>query len=374
MRTSSDHKYIDSINKIKSHFGDMTVVSRQELIDYERVTGNDIPQRFWKSSRVSRGMFDLNLAGNVTHIEQPNKRVVHHVTETIEVLPDERFTVDGQTPKINPNFVEWGNFKDVKALIESREFFTLYITGESGSGKNVMVDQACAQLSRPVIRVNMTADTKEDSLLGSKTLVDGNIVWEDGPVVWAAENGAILLCDEISAMDANLSLSLQNVLEGKPFFVKGANKMVTPADGFAIIATDNTKGRGSDSGRYIGTNILNDAFLERFEMTMIQGYPPEKIERQIYEKLMSHTGMNDVEFLNRLVTWVQAIRKTYMEEGIEEHITTRRACHIINAYRKLKNAEKSIELCTNRFDETTMQAMIGLWDKLTVATDSTADR
>lgn len=369
--SSFDIRYTENINKMKQFFGESTVVTRQQLKNYEETTGNPIPQRFWKASRVGRGMFDLEHASNVTHIEQPTKRVVHTVTETIEVSPDTRFTVEGQTPRINPNFVEWGNFKDVKALIESREFFTLYITGESGTGKNVMVDQACAQLSRPVIRVNMTSDTKEDSLLGSKTLVDGNIVWEDGPVVWAAENGAILLCDEISAMDANLSLSLQNVLEGKPFFVKGANKMVTPAEGFAIIATDNTKGRGSDSGRYIGTNILNDAFLERFEMTMIQGYPTERIERSIYQKLMENTGMDAPDFLNRLVTWVQAIRKTYNEEGIEEHITTRRACHIINVYRKLKNAEKAIELCTNRFDETTMQAMISLWDKLTVATDTT---
>lgn len=348
---------------MKQHFGDKTVVSRQEVLDYAEQSNVNVPAKFWSSARIGRGMFALNHTSNAVHIDAP-MQIDHAPTQSVDAKSSSRFTVESQIPQKRDTFVEWGHYKDVKKLIASNEFFALYVTGESGSGKNEMIDQACASLGRPVVRVNMTADTKEDQLLGTKTLVDGNIVWEDGPVTWAANNGAILLIDEVSLSDPNAIMSIQNVLEGKPFFVKGANKLVTPEPGFAIICTDNTKGRGSDSGRYIGTNILNDAFLERFEMTMVQSYPTEVVEKKIIGKLMEKHGMNDDAFLNKLVKWVQAIRKTYNDEGIEEHITTRRACHIVNTYRKMGDAKKAIELCTNRFDETSMQAMVSLWDKM----------
>ena len=220
-------------------------------------------------------------------------------------------------------------------------------------------------MNRPLVRVQITQETKEEHLLGSKTLVDGNVVYEDGPVVYCALNGAVLILDELSLGNSNDIMCLQNVLEGGEFFVKSANKIVKPAKGFCVIATDNTKGRGSDNGRYIGTNILNDAFLERFEMTIEQGYPNERIESKIVQKMMSNLNMHDDEFAKRLILWVQAIRKTYAEEALEEHITTRRACQIIKNYKKLGDVKLAIELGVNRFDDTTKMAMLSLWDKLT---------
>lgn len=369
--SSTDLRYTEKVNQMKRHFGDKSFVTRQDVLDYAEKTGNNIPVKFWSAARVGRGMFDLNRGEVATkpQVTETHPTVVEPVVAVAEPIVASRFSYESQIPQKKDTFVEWGHFRDVKKLIASNEFFTLYVTGESGTGKNEMIEQACAVTGRAVVRVNMTNDTKEDQLLGSKTLVNGNIVWEDGPVTWCAEQGAILLIDEISLSDANTIMCIQNVMEGKPFFVKGANKLVTPQKGFAVICTDNTKGRGSDSGRYIGTNILNDAFLERFEMTMVQQYPTEKVEREILSKLMVQTGMDNEEFLNKLIKWVHAIRRTYMEEGIEEHITTRRACHIVNVFRKIGNERKAIELCVNRFDETSMQAMLSLWDKLEVAVD-----
>ena len=275
-----------------------------------------------------------------------------------------KFSYDEMIPEMKETFVEWGNFKTLETLLKTNQFFTLYITGDSGSGKNEMIAQACAKLKKPMVRVSITRETKEEHLIGSKTLVDGTIMYEEGPIKWAAENGAVLILDELSLAEPNEIMCLQSVMEGNSFFIKAANKLVKPVPGFCIIATDNTKGRGSDSGRYIGTNILNDAFLERFEMTMEQGYPSEKIEKIIIDKMMQKIGMDDPQFANKLIQWVHSIRKVYIEEGLEEQITTRRACHIVNTYAKLKNAEKAIELCVNRFDETTKLAMISLWEKL----------
>lgn len=361
--TYEEIRFNDRMTKIREHFGEKTVVSRPEIMEYIAATGDKIPEKFWAIGRVARGMYDLHARLQAVEkapvvVAVPEKTAVNHTH------PQHRFDMEYLIPQVKDTYVEWGNFKTIQLLLKSKAFFTLYVTGDSGSGKNEMISQACAKLKRPLVRVAITRETKEEHLIGSKTLVDGSIVYEDGPVVWAAKNGAVLLVDEISAGDANELMCLQNVLEGEAFFVKSANMMVEPAEGFCIIATDNTKGRGSDSGRYIGTNILNDAFLERFEMTMEQGYPNEKIERSIIEKLMTKVELEDSKFTDRLVSWVQAIRKTYMEEGLEEHITTRRACHIVKTYKKIGKADTAVELCVNRFDETTKMAMMSLWEKL----------
>jgi hypothetical protein len=365
--SASDIRYTQALETAYSYFGKDTV-TRQEVLSYQESTGNNFPAKFWSNARIGRGVFSLKS----NNVQQTNSeptasfelRPMHVHAKHERQTTTSKFSLEAMVPFVKETFVEWGNYKNVKKLVASNEFFTLYITGDSGSGKNEMVDQVCANLKKPIVRVSITRETKEEHLIGSKTLVDGSIVYEEGPVKWAAENGAVLLLDEISAGDPNELMCLQAIMEGQPFFVKAANVLVTPAKGFCIIATDNTKGRGSDSGRYIGTNVLNDAFLERFEMTMEQGYPTERIERLIIEKLMSSINLVDDNFTNRLITWVHAIRKTYVNEGLEEHITTRRACHIVRAYKKLQDANLAIELCTNRFDDTTKQAMISLWDKL----------
>lgn len=372
--SSSDLRYNQVVHSMQQFFGDKVQIDHQDINEYTSQTGNKIPAKFWSIARVARGVFSLQnaLIQDISHVEQQNQVVDFPIKQTVvsqqnSVVADtiSKFVYDEMIPQIKDTYVEWGNYKTVELLLKSNKFFTLYITGDSGSGKNEMIAHACAKLNRPLVRVSMTRETKEEHLIGSKTLLDGSIVYEEGPVVWACLNGAVLLVDEISSGDANELMCLQAILEGNSFFVKSANKLVTPKEGFCIIATDNTKGRGSDSGRYIGTNILNDAFLERFEMTMAQGYPTEKVERKIIEKLMQKINLDDQAFLDRLVTWVHAIRKTYLEEGLEEHITTRRACHIVKTYDKVRDAALAIEPCTARFDETTIMAMRSLWDKLT---------
>lgn len=376
--SSFDIKFNSIVSAMRDHFGDRANVTRQEVLAYEKSTNIKIPQKFWGIARTeARGIVNLrapeldaemNISQpTIIHHPVAKNAVVQHAKEAPSVIS--KFSYDEMVPLVKDTYVEWGNYKTMEKLLKSNNFFTLYVTGDSGSGKNEMISQACAVLKKPLVRISMTRETKEEHLIGSKTLIDGTIVYEEGPVVWAAKNGAVLLLDELSCADANETMCLQNILEGNSFFVKSANQLITPKEGFCIIATDNTKGRGSDSGRYIGTNILNDAFLERFQMTMEQGYPNEKIERKIIEKLMQKIQMDDSVFVDRLVTWVQAIRKTYLEDGLEEQITTRRACHIVNVYKMVSNAKTAIELCTSRFDETTTMAMVSLWDKLTVESE-----
>ena len=370
MRKVSDSTVNEAIAKMKLHFG-KDVVSRQEVLAYS-YAGNYVPTKFWTLTKVGRGMHKLDDVSDSNVNDATTDAVVDMRTFAAPVVVPTKvesdiishFDRDTLIPLINPSFVEWGNFKDLKSMLASNNFFTLYVTGESGSGKNEMVSQACALLRRPVVRVVLTRDTKEEHLIGSKTLVDGSIKYEEGPVVWAAENGAVLLLDEISAGDANELMCLQNVLEGNSFFVKSLNKVITPKKGFCIIATDNTKGRGNDTGRYMGTNILNDAFLERFQMTMEQGYPTAKVEREIYRRAMQKNGVVDEKFIDQLVKWVHVIRKTYNDEAIEEQISTRRGCHIVNVYCMFTSAKRAIELCTSRFDETTKEAFTILWDKI----------
>ncbi len=371
--SSFDQKYMQKLEVAKQFFGEKEIVSRQELLEFQDKCNIQLPAKFWANNRVARGMF------SIAAVEQPmklsNNVELHQHAEVVSIHKKNdsdvitKFSYDEMIPEMKETFVEWGNFKTLETLLKTNQFFTLYITGDSGSGKNEMIAQVCAKLKKPMVRVSITRETKEEHLIGSKTLVDGTIMYEEGPIKWAAENGAVLILDELSLAEPNEIMCLQSVMEGNSFFIKAANKLVKPVPGFCIIATDNTKGRGSDSGRYIGTNILNDAFLERFEMTMEQGYPNEKIEKAIIDKMMKKIGMDDPQFANKLIQWVHSIRKVYVEEGLEEQITTRRACHIVNTYAKLKNAEKAIELCVNRFDETTKLAMISLWEKLVPATE-----
>ena len=266
-------------------------------------------------------------------------------------------------PEKDDTFVKFGNFADVKKIIQSRLFYPTFITGLSGNGKTFSVEQACAQLGRELIRVNITIETDEDDLIGGFRLVDGNTAWHNGPVIEALERGAVLLLDEID-LASNKILCLQSILEGKGVFLKKIGRWVKPAAGFNIIATANTKGKGSDDGRFIGTNVLNEAFLERFPVTFEQMYPSPTNEVKILDKVAQTLGVDDVDFCKRLCDWADIIRKTFYDGGIEEIISTRRLVHIIRAYSIFGNKAKAIDVCTARFDDETKQSFIELYDKV----------
>tara|TARA_B100000003_G_scaffold45709_1_gene39570 strand:+ start:5152 stop:6255 length:1104 start_codon:yes stop_codon:yes gene_type:complete len=266
-------------------------------------------------------------------------------------------------PQKDDSFVKFGNFGDLKKIIQSRLFYPTFITGLSGNGKTFSVEQACAALDRELIRVNITIETDEDDLIGGFRLVDGATVWHNGPVIEALQRGAILLLDEID-LASNKILCLQSVLEGNGVFLKKIGKFVRPSAGFNVIATANTKGKGSDDGRFIGTNVLNEAFLERFPVTFEQEYPTPSVETKILHKVASGLGVDDENFCKRLVDWADIIRKTFYDGGIEEIISTRRLVHIVRAYSIFDDKAKAIEVCVNRFDDETKQAFLELYDKV----------
>jgi hypothetical protein len=266
-------------------------------------------------------------------------------------------------PEKDDTFVRFGNFGDVKKIIQSRLFYPTFITGLSGNGKTFAVEQACAQTGRELIRVNITIETDEDDLIGGFRLINGETVWHNGPVIEALQRGAILLLDEID-LASNKILCLQSILEGKGVFLKKIGKFVKAAEGFNVFATANTKGKGSDDGRFIGTNVLNEAFLERFPVTFEQEYPTPAIEQKIVEGIALDLGVEDRDFCKRLVDWADIIRKTFYDGGIEEIISTRRLVHIIRAYSIFKDKAKAIEVCVNRFDDETKQAFLQLYDKV----------
>ena len=286
------------------------------------------------------------------------------IEETREQL-EEMVAPEQQTlvPQKDAGFVPFGNFTDLKKIISSKIFYPVFITGMSGNGKTFSVEQACATLNRELIRVNITIETDEDDLIGGFRLVDGNTVWHNGPVVEALERGAVLLLDEVD-LASNKILCLQSVLEGKGVFLKKIGRYVKRHPGFNVIATANTKGKGSDDGRFIGTNVLNEAFLERFALTFEQEYPTPATETKILEKVAGNLGVLDKEFCSNLANWADIIRRTFKDGGIDEVISTRRLVHIIRAFAIWQNRMKAIKLCVNRFDDETKQSFIELYDKI----------
>ena len=266
-------------------------------------------------------------------------------------------------PVKNNTFVKFGPFTDIKKVIQSKQFYPTFVTGLSGNGKTFGVEQACAQLGRELIRVNITIETDEDDLIGGFRLVNGETVWHNGPVIEALERGAILLLDEID-LASNKILCLQPILEGNGIFLKKIGRFVNPREGFNVIATANTKGKGSDDGRFIGTNVLNEAFLERFPVTFEQEYPPVSVEKKILGGVASRYNVTDVKFLDKLVDWGDIIRKTFYDGGIDEIISTRRLVHIVRAYSIFNDKAKAIQVCVNRFDDETKQAFLELYDKV----------
>ena len=261
-------------------------------------------------------------------------------------------------PQKDDTFVTFGNFSDIKKIIKSNLFYPTFITGLSGNGKTFSVEQACAQLGRELIRVNITIETDEDDLIGGFRLVNGETVWHNGPVIEALQRGAVLLLDEID-LASNKILCLQSILEGKGVFLKKIGKWVAPTKGFNVFATANTKGKGSDDGRFIGTNVLNEAFLERFPVTFEQEYPTPMTEQKILNGLC-----DDTDFCKRLSDWADIIRKTFYDGGIDEVISTRRLVHIVKAYDIFNDKSKAVQVCLNRFDDETKQAFLELYDKV----------
>ena len=311
--------------------------------------------------KVDRGTYKLPLEGKATENEQLMEAPVEDKkTEAAYVVSS---LVGDIVPKKDPIFVSFGNYPDVKQIVKSNQFYPVFITGLSGNGKTMGVTQACAELKKELIRVNITIETDEDDLLGGYRLKDGQTVWQNGPVIEAMERGAVLLLDEVD-LASNKIMCLQPILEGSGVYVKKINKFVKPKLGFNVIATANTKGQGSDDGKFIGTNVLNEAFLERFPVTFEQQYPTAKVEEKIVAQKLVSAGKRDQKFAHNLVTWADVIRKTYNDGGVDEIISTRRLVHIAEAYGIFRNKMKAIAVCTNRFDDDTKSSFVDLYTKV----------
>ena len=306
-----------------------------------------------KQFSVGRGKWNLEVT----------TKVVENIEKSFSAPSVEPTVTQDLVPVPDPTFVKFGSFADVKRILTSKQFYPTFITGLSGNGKTFGVEQACAQLKRELIRVNITIETDEDDLIGGFRLVNGETVWHNGPVIEALERGAILLLDEID-LASNKVLCLQPILEGKGIFLKKIGRFVSPAKGFNVIATANTKGKGSDDGRFIGTNVLNEAFLERFPVTFEQDYPSPVVEKRILGGIAANLGITDTDFIARLVDWGDIIRKTFYDGGIDEIISTRRLVHIVRAFSIFNDKMKSIQVCVNRFDDETKQAFLELYDKV----------
>ena len=362
-----NQKQIDFVKHAKKLYPNKVELTLAELVRANKEFGHKYePQWLTKNKlyRVDRGLFKLpNIDDDVSEDTKVSK------TETVKdnKVNEAAYIVSSLTgdivPKKDSVFVSFGNYPDVKSIVKSRMFYPVFITGLSGNGKTMGVTQACAENRRELIRVNITIETDEDDLLGGYRLKDGQTVWQNGPVIEAMERGAVLLLDEID-LASNKIMCLQPILEGSGIFVKKINKFVKPADGFNVIATANTKGQGSEDGKFIGTNVLNEAFLERFPITFEQKYPSVKIEEKILIKTLEKNGKKDQSFCKKLVTWADVIRKTFFDGGVDEIISTRRLVHIVQAYAIFKDKLKAIEVCTNRFDEDTKNSFVELYQKV----------
>ena len=357
-------QFITLCNK---EFGEIKEITRKQLIDVEKKYKVAFPQ--WlvsdKDLKISKGLYKMPSESDDAIVSTVEKTVDNSTPATTN--KEAAYIMSSLTGNIVPirdkNFVSFGNYPDVKNIISSNRFYPVFITGLSGNGKTLAVTQACAELKKELIRVNITIETDEDDLLGGYRLKDGQTVFQNGPVIEAMERGAVLLLDEID-LASNKIMCLQPILEGSGVFVKKINKWVRPKEGFNVIATANTKGQGSEDGKFIGTNVLNEAFLERFPVTFEQKYPATSTEKKILVNTLKSYGKSDVIFVDKLVTWADVIRKTYFDGGVDEIISTRRLVHIAQAYAIFGNKMKSIEMCTNRFDDDTKNSFVELYTKV----------
>ena len=325
-------------------------------IPYEMLENNGVAPVATPPTKTPR------LRGSPTGLVAPKAPVAVAAPVVVEMAKASSM-VKSAVPERFVNYVPFGHFKDVEAIVRSGMFYPVFITGLSGNGKTLMVDQVCSKTKREMFRVNITIETDEDDLLGGFRLVNGETVWFDGPVVEAMRRGAVLLLDEID-LASNKVMCLQPVLEGKPILLKKINEIVAPADGFTVIATANTKGKGDEAGRFIGTNVLNEAFLERFPITLEQEYPSKAVETKIINKELESAGRPDAEFAKKLVDWADIIRKTFYDGGVDEIIATRRLVHITKAYGIFADRMKALTLALNRFDTETKETFLDLYTKV----------
>ena len=371
---------------LSEEFGDSAVLTRKEIINcldskgvLEPVASAGAMTRFLGQSgfeKVGYGKYQLPTIGGSKKTTKVAKIKKSVVTKTVKVDNEPKeaavnLMVNTETQNLIPShfegFVSWGHCPTIKKVIQSKMFYPVFITGLSGNGKTLMVEELHAQLKRELIRVNITIETDEDDLLGGFRLINGETKFVPGPVIQAMERGCTLLLDECD-LGSNKLLALQPVLEGKGVFLKKINKWITPKAGFNVIATANTKGKGSDDGRFIGTNVLNEAFLERFKVTFEQEYPVQSVEKKILvnnlESLKGSVSVDDKKMVEDLTMWSGAIRKTFEEGGIDEIISTRRLVHIVETYSIFDDVSKAIELCTNRFDDETKASFVDLFAKI----------
>ena len=341
------------VDSLKSTYGtEFTALDIRGFCALNDISYQTVTKKIQKY-KVSKGKWNLEVT----------TKVVEDIEKSFQAPSVNPVIEQNLIPEKDETFVKFGPFTDLKKVIQSKLFYPTFITGLSGNGKTFSVEQACAQLGRELIRVNITIETDEDDLIGGFRLVNGATVWHNGPVVEALERGAILLLDEVD-LASNKILCLQSILEGKGVFLKKIGRYVRPSSGFNIIATANTKGKGADDGRFIGTNVLNEAFLERFPVTFEQDYPSPSSEQKILLNVAESIGVHDKDFCKRLVDWADIIRKTFYDGGVEEIISTRRLVHILRAYSIFGNKEKAMKVCVNRFDEETKQSFMELYDKV----------
>jgi hypothetical protein len=314
--------------------------------------------------KVSRGLYDLT-------------RVIKKATEPLPTKPQattapvlklsaaisSTINEDSYIPSKDETYVQWGAYSDVAQIIKSKTFYPIYIAGLSGNGKTMMVEQACASLDREYIRVQISPETDEDDLIGGFRLLNGDTVFAKGPVIKAMERGAILLVDEIDRA-TNKIMCLQGVLEGKPVLIKKTGEVIHPSPGFNVIATANTKGKGSDDGRFVAATIIDEAFLERFVATIEQPYASFATEKKIVLRHMEKYGRRDEDFAEKLCTWAEVIRKTFADDGVDEVISTRRLCHIAHSYKIFEDRLKAVQMCISRFDLDTKTAFLDLYTKI----------
>ena len=353
-------KFVDCASEI---YGEGAILDREMINNVCDINHLPSPSWFPRSTySVGRGQFKLPVEGDPTPtVSKP--KVVEALVANEEAVMAYHNPTESLVPSKDPLYVPFGHFNDIYNIVKSGMYYPAFVTGLSGNGKTFMIEQACAKAKREFFRVNITVETDEDDLLGHYALIDGNTVWQDGPVIKAMERGAVLLLDEIDLASSKI-MCLQPVLEGNGVFLKKVNRFVSPSKGFTVLATANTKGKGSEDGRFIGTNILNEAFLERFPITVEQEYPSTAVERKILDKVFVSLDVEAGDFSERLVTWADIIRKTFYEGGIDEIIATRRLVHIANAYAIFGDRKKAIEMCIARFDEDTKTSFLDLYSKV----------
>lgn len=355
------------VKELAKLYPDTTKFKKKVIVEVGQSLGykrSDWSALLDSENRVSTGTYDLS-AMIIPMRETFSKEEAKLSMQSI--VNDEKTVA-----QVDPTFVPWGSFSDVSKIIKSEMFYPVYISGLSGNGKTFMVEQAAAKAKREFIRVQINPETDEDDLLGGFRLINGETVFSKGPVLKAMENGAILLLDEIDRA-TNKIMCLQGILEGKPVLVKKTGETISPAPGFNVIATANTKGKGSEDGRFVAASIIDDAFLERFTVAIDQQFPSAKTEKKIVLKHMEKFGSSDDTFAEKLVTWADIIRKTFYDDGVDEVISTRRLCHIVQTYSIFNDKLKAIELCIARFDDDTKAAFLDLYTKVDDGTQVSYD-